>query len=42
MKTIATISSILIIGVLGIYATTWLSPGNIPLDLSEEDIHLYL
>ncbi|MFD1753789.1 hypothetical protein ACFSC6_01145 [Rufibacter sediminis] len=42
MKTITAISSLVLIGVLGFYATTWLSPGNIPLDLSDEDIHLYL
>ncbi|WP_255478638.1 hypothetical protein [Rufibacter sp. XAAS-G3-1] len=42
MKTITTISSVLVIGVLGFLATSWLSPGNISLDLSDEDIHLYL
>ncbi|WP_262897555.1 MULTISPECIES: hypothetical protein [Rufibacter] len=42
MKIITTVTTILVIGALGFLATTWLSPGNIPLDLSDEDYHLYL
>ncbi|WP_262886151.1 hypothetical protein [Nibribacter ruber] len=43
MKSISTISSILILGVLGVLATSWLSTeDNIIIDLSDEDYHLYL
>ncbi|WP_262897355.1 hypothetical protein [Rufibacter psychrotolerans] len=42
MKKISTISSLLILGALGLLATTLLTPGNLDVDLSDEDIHLYL
>ncbi|MFA1770442.1 hypothetical protein ACD591_04000 [Rufibacter glacialis] len=42
MKKITTISSLLLLGALGFLATTWLTPGNLHVDLSDEDFHLYL
>jgi hypothetical protein len=43
MKAISTISSILVLGVIGVLATSWLATeDNIIIDLSDEDYHLYL
>ncbi|WP_255430343.1 hypothetical protein [Rufibacter sp. LB8] len=42
MKTFSALSSILVLGIVGALATTWLAPEKITLDLSDEDIHLYL
>lgn len=42
MKKFSTLSSLFIIGALGILASSLLTSNEIQLDLSEEDIHLYL
>ncbi|MBA9079401.1 MULTISPECIES: hypothetical protein [Rufibacter] len=42
MKTISTLSSLLVIGALGILASTWLSTPDLSIDLSDEETHLYL
>ncbi|MGV3639702.1 MAG: hypothetical protein ACO1NZ_04225 [Adhaeribacter sp.] len=42
MKKITTLSSLLVLGTLGLLVKTWISPEDIHLNLSEEDIHLYL
>ncbi len=42
MKTFSTLSSLLVIGALGFLATAWFTSEELNLDMSEEDIHLYL
>jgi len=42
MKKLTTISSLLVIGTLGFLVRAWITPETIHLDLSDEDIHLYL
>ncbi|WP_278251833.1 hypothetical protein [Sabulibacter ruber] len=42
MKKISAISSLLLIGALGLFATSWFTHGNLDVDLSDEDIQLYL
>ncbi|MFB9862663.1 hypothetical protein [Rufibacter immobilis] len=42
MKKLAAFSSIFALGALGIWVSSLLSPHNLSVDLSDEDIHLYL
>lgn len=42
MKKIITLSSLLLLGALGLWVKTWINPGDIPLNLADEDIDLYL
>ena len=42
MKKIATISSFLLLGTIGFFVSNARSAGNINLDYSDEDFHLYL
>jgi len=44
MKKITTISSLIILGLgtLGFLVKAWVTPEEIHLDLTDEDIHLYL
>ncbi|MGV3504884.1 MAG: hypothetical protein ACO1O1_14335 [Adhaeribacter sp.] len=42
MKKITTISSLLVLGTLGLLVSTWISPEDLHLNLADEDIHLYL
>ncbi len=42
MKKFAAISSLLILGTVGIIVTAYLNPGDIKLNFADEDYHLYL
>ncbi|WP_255481061.1 hypothetical protein [Pontibacter sp. Tf4] len=43
MKRISTISSLLLIGTtFGFLMKGWLTPHDLQIDLSDEDVHLYL
>jgi hypothetical protein len=42
MKKYAALSSLIVLGTVGLLVTAWLNPGEIRLDFSDEDYHLYL
>ncbi|MER2998264.1 hypothetical protein [Pontibacter populi] len=43
MKRLSTISSLLLIGTsFGFFMKSWLTPHDMHLDLSDEEVHLYL
>ncbi|WP_347159105.1 hypothetical protein [Pontibacter chitinilyticus] len=43
MKRLTTLSSLLLLGTtVGLLVKNWLAPGNLQIDLREEEYHLYL
>ncbi|MGV3538680.1 MAG: hypothetical protein ACO1OQ_02655 [Rufibacter sp.] len=42
MKTLSTLSSLLVLGALGILASSWYSHTDLSVDLSDEEAYLYL
>jgi len=43
MKRLSTISSLLLIGTtFGFFMKGWLTPQDIEIDLTDEDVHMYL
>jgi hypothetical protein len=42
MMKLTTLSSLLVLGTLGLLVKTWITPDDIHLSLADEDIHLYL
>jgi hypothetical protein len=42
MMKLTALSSLLLLGTLGLLIKTWITPEDIHLNLADEDIHLYL
>ena len=42
MKKFTAITSLLVLGTVGLLVTAYLNPGEIKLNFADEDLHLYL